>query len=549
MEEVCGRDLSLGWASLHAIRTPSPNDANVAPPRQYRPYKEDAIVSIPLNLDRLRCAVLALCDLLMSTTARAIQLPLGALVGFSQALLSCTHDGDKEDKRAEPAVRAMEEAVVPEIRTLGSDLLSKLATCSERHLTPHSGRFTNIILFHLDLAPPPNQRVVFLRALVSLLTNVHTIHFPPVLNRIAKVLLSTLSALLPTQSDIRAGPASVKGRKGRKRAHDYEGDGIFTATTNAICPTSTHGAMILTALDALRLVLHNPCLPPAIYSLVNRMLLGLNVWLSSLDPARLSGDLSLHAQILRELQGASIDLSADSRSPMDTSLGLIIHELLEPIDDPVSYVQHGRQILYSRLSLKGTPTSTLRELDRLLHPRVPSLVRAPPHVEWLSVFRAEECVEEQEIRETLHIGVVSPSIQVETMGTETQPSISASVPAPLPLHPNPDTLPLPNVDKPTMPLHLSSSNTQATARPDPRPTPTPSYTPDGSSPAQSPSQGRSDPISTLRPLQAHEIAPISGVVAASEGSRLGIVQEVIRAVEDDDDDEEMPSINLESDSD
>jgi hypothetical protein len=65
-------------------------------------------------------------------------------VGFSQALLSCTHDGDKvcrsssaityltevsqEDRRAEPSVRAMEEAVVPEIRTLGSDLLSKLAT-------------------------------------------------------------------------------------------------------------------------------------------------------------------------------------------------------------------------------------------------------------------------------------------------------------------------------------------------------------------------------------------------------------------------------------
>jgi hypothetical protein len=133
------------------------------------------------------------------------------------------------------------------------------------------------------------------------------------------------------------------------------------------------------------------------------------------------------------------------------------------------------------------------------------------------------------------------------MGTETQPSMLASVSAPLPLHPNPDTLP--NIDKPTVPLHLSSSNTQATARPDPRPTPTPSYIPGGSSPAQSPSQGRSDPISTLRPLQAHEIAPISGVVAASEGSRLGMVQEVIRAVEDDDDDEEMPSINLESDSD
>lgn len=77
--------LSVGWASLYAIRTTFPNDgrsdqlstisncalkqssANVAPPKQYQPYKEDATLSIPLNLDRLRCVVLALCDLLTYT--------------------------------------------------------------------------------------------------------------------------------------------------------------------------------------------------------------------------------------------------------------------------------------------------------------------------------------------------------------------------------------------------------------------------------------------------------------------------------------------------
>ncbi len=73
--------LSIGWASLYAIRTTFPNDglinyppfqlkqssANVAPPKQYQPYKEDATLSIPLNLDRLRCVVLALSDLLTYT--------------------------------------------------------------------------------------------------------------------------------------------------------------------------------------------------------------------------------------------------------------------------------------------------------------------------------------------------------------------------------------------------------------------------------------------------------------------------------------------------
>ena len=79
----------------------------------------------------------------------------------------------QEDRRVEPSIRAMEEAAIPEISVLGSDLLSRLAAwyvgaistraahlpvapfSTERHLTPHAGRFTNIILFHLELAPPP----------------------------------------------------------------------------------------------------------------------------------------------------------------------------------------------------------------------------------------------------------------------------------------------------------------------------------------------------------------------------------------------------------
>jgi hypothetical protein len=36
----------------------------MAPPRQHQPDLEDAMVTVPLNLDRLQCAVLVLCDLL-----------------------------------------------------------------------------------------------------------------------------------------------------------------------------------------------------------------------------------------------------------------------------------------------------------------------------------------------------------------------------------------------------------------------------------------------------------------------------------------------------
>ena len=77
-----------------------------------------------------------------STTSRAIQLPLGALVDFTQALLSCTYDGDKvrgspaaitylidvpqEDGPIDSSARSMEAAATPENCALGCDLLSRL---------------------------------------------------------------------------------------------------------------------------------------------------------------------------------------------------------------------------------------------------------------------------------------------------------------------------------------------------------------------------------------------------------------------------------------
>jgi hypothetical protein len=105
--------MTVGSAIQHSNRALKQTSANMPPPIQAQPNLQDAIVTVPLNLDRLRCAVLALCDLLTyaflkkkfdstvssvdirSPTARAVQLPLGALVSFSEALLSCTCDDDK----------------------------------------------------------------------------------------------------------------------------------------------------------------------------------------------------------------------------------------------------------------------------------------------------------------------------------------------------------------------------------------------------------------------------------------------------------------------
>jgi pre-rRNA-processing protein RIX1 len=200
--------------------------------------------------------------------------------------------------------------------------------------------------------------------------------------------------------------------------------------------------------------------------------------------------------------------------------------------------------------LKDTPsTSTLKELDRLLHPRVPSLVRAPLHFELLSLSRTEESVEEQEIRESLRLSVVLPSS--ETTGAETPPSISTSMPALLSHHPNPNTLS--DVDEPEMPTPQPPLYPQASTPPDLRPALVPSHVSSVSSPAQIPSMGRLYSNDTLCPPEADGVTPssMSGVVTASEGSHLGTVLGATNAVQEDDDDEdeEMPSIDMGSDSD
>ena len=197
---------------------------------------------------------------------------------------------------------------------------------------------------------------------------------------------------------------------------------------------------------------------------------------------------------------------------------------------------------------EGTPSSfTLRDLERLLHPRVPPLARALPHVESLCLFRREESLEERELRESLRIAVSSHNDR-ETAGAESQaPTIGLALASPAP-HPNSHTLADVSASNKLAPVLLSPILQLATQI-NPKPCPLPSHTPKASSSPQLQSQAEK-PNETLRPVQAQQIAPfISGDVEASEETRSRPRAEVIYLREDEDEDEEMPSIDMGSDSD
>jgi hypothetical protein len=160
-------------------------------------------------------------------------------------------------------------------------------------------------------------------------------------------------------------------------------------------------------------------------------------------------------------------------------------------------------------------------------------VRSLPHVESLSLFRAEESAEEQGIRKSFNIGIIHPSDDIEITDVENRqlapaPSVLAS------LSPR---------ASPTTPADVSLPKARE---------PEPLQTNRDPSPSQISSQDNrfSEPNNTPRPLPGREIPPSSrsGNLNASEESSLGVAPEVIIPVEEEED-EEMPSIDMGSDSD
>lgn len=166
----------------------------------------------------------------------------------------------------------------------------------------------------------------------------------------------------------------------------------------------------------------------------------------------------------------------------------------------------------------------------MLHPRVPPLVRSLPHVESLSLFRAEESHEETEARETSGIVVLpapQPSVQ-EHITMETSPINPPVAPrivetAMLPISQgSPSNGVLSHSLPPPVSSQLSVSIHQQTK------------------PVESPSVPPPEP-------------PLGRPAATTQSNEFGLQPDPdninlhLEVVEDED--EEMPAIDLQSDSD
>ncbi|KAG6868167.1 hypothetical protein C0993_006835 [Termitomyces sp. T159_Od127] len=502
--------LIFGWNAFLALRstfTSTSETANVP----NSPTIDEALISIPLHMDRLRCCTIILCDLMSAPTHRPVQLPLGLLIKFVSALLICTKD-DKGREHVDPSVHTMELSLIPELWKFGCDLTSFLARCAGHHLTPHLTRLISYLTYHLEQKITSLQRLSILTAIQALLVHCHSLHSPLVPNRLAKAVLPSLSVVLAAQLDSQASgdiAASQKSRKGKKRARGYEGDEVFKLSKEVICPGPIEGQVLVVALEVMRLILRDPSLSPVIHSISARVLLSMLFVLPQTSPISLSTELKFHGDLLHLVRSINVESGSGTSSVMSKSLGCVIRATVVEGNEVRLFTTTCTELKFEQ--------DIQHNLEILLHPRVPPLVRSLPHVESLSLFRVEESQEEFDIRKGLGLCGASPGqsslvedvIMEDFASSETQQvnnrQSAAVAEPPLPQEP------------------FSSSDTNTSAKP---------------------------LLAASVVLMPGTIEPPRPTPAERKSiSKVEIPEPVTAHAQNEEDDEEMPVINLDSDSD
>lgn len=504
------------WAASMGLRTTFPVKNSPLPSSGLT--CDDPVLAVALNLDRLQCSAAALCSLLRTTVQRPVQVPIGHIMEFCLFLLACTADEEKEG-HVDTIVRALELAIVPELQSSACDLLCCLAKTVQHRLTPYVSRLVVMIAYHLEQNPSPERRCALLQCIQALLSNSFPLSSELSSTRLVKAIMLSLMPLLSTQSDAHIGETgSGQSKKGRKRRRDYEGDEVFKLSKDVICSSIAEKKAILCALDALQVTMRGPGLQSAIRSLACRVMLSLSLSLTVMSRSSLSQDVHLHSLVHAKVNGMCLELARGTASVMSRSLGLVLR----------STVTEGNEhTMQTKLQLQ-------QEVDLLLHPRGPPLVRPLPHVEALSLFRAEESNEELAARTSL---ALATTYDANSMDVVADPIMVISTPEPtpqpVPMH---SIMPTPKIGAPE-PISISS------------PVPTSQKTTSSITTAPTKISAEISSATSSRQLTKSLLTPSSSQM---ELAPLMAEPRFIPVVVDDDEEEEkegIPTIDMESDSD
>ncbi|KAI5119513.1 hypothetical protein M0805_002449 [Coniferiporia weirii] len=538
-------------AAVNALRT-----TYVAEGRPSLP-QADPLVSVPLNLDRLRCGVELLCNLLCAIVSRPVSVPMKALVNLCIELIKVAEKGVLPND-ADPLVRTMEASSVAHILELGCCLTGYLSRCVQHKFAPYLTKILYVTAYQLEQTTQLSQRLPFVKLLSSLLKWCLPPSDPLIAGRIVKAILPQLASLLSqkTPAEEPIAPADIGGKKGKKRARGYEGDEVFRIGRAVLCESSSDGEMVLAALDALPYLLRIPDLPVYLQSISSRLLFSLLIALPKLPASSVSQDPVLKDEILVRVKRTCIELSGGSSGVLSKNLPLVVDAITD--DD----------CLPSHAEAYSNGNTLL--IDLMLHPRIPPLLRSLPSLDVLALTNIEESTDEQVTRESLNLRSANDVMNIDMIESNTiapistQQDIHLAPTSILEASTNTFTEALPSTILPTMPPKDSAAvsiqpaptaSTLAASSPAPSQIP-PTHESVG---AISNQKVNSTDVTGFPPRSIHSEnqadvsmrpAPYS-FQTQKERSRSPRPSESIRMIVDSEgeDDIEVPAINMESDTD
>ncbi|TFK28886.1 hypothetical protein FA15DRAFT_753263 [Coprinopsis marcescibilis] len=368
--------LAFGWNAYFALRTTFPSSSTQPPPVQ-----EDPAISIPLNLDRLRCSSAIIQALLNTSNTRPVQISCGQVVRFGLTLLSSTQE-DKIEGFADPAIRASEVAAVSTIWKEGCNVIQSLTETIPQHMNSYLPRICTVITYHLEQpTTTPTQRLFFLDTLYAVHKACPLIESPLLSTRMVKAILPFLTVILHSKGPAAQQEEAIGGsKKSRKRTRNYEGDEIFKVTRDVICTNAVEARIILRVLEVLAHSLKNPNLAEVQVSLVSRVLLSIQLAMGQMSASTFSLDPVWFDMVHKKIQGICTELASSSSAALHRATPLIVASLM-----------------------RSENPEALSSLDLLIHPRLPPMVRPIPPTQSISLFRHEESQEEADARDKLNL--------------------------------------------------------------------------------------------------------------------------------------------------
>ncbi|CCA66610.1 hypothetical protein PIIN_00293 [Serendipita indica DSM 11827] len=389
--------LAEAWHCLEHITGKAVQRAPVKKPFTLPSLPEDPLVAVCIAYKRLSNMVKVMEAMLSANPARAVLVPVAELARLCIHLLHSI--GPNTSQTRDLILMQLERQISPELVSLGAKLAATLASSLRHNLIPHATSILTSFAFHLEQDPSPATLNMLLSNLVVVLDHTAT-HSTLLPARLFRAIVPRLSPLLPKKQAIESinsslTKGSVNGEPGssrkNKKGRQYEGEELLGPLDNSNeLEDPERATTVLLCVDVLERVFREPYLSASLHSLGSRLIIALQLHLTTHPLANppIGGSLAFSTQLqakLVQIQGHLL-LGVAGHAPRGTNH--FVSTL--SICDPESLVAKT-----SKLSLDA--------LDSILHPRMPPAVRPLPKAESLMLFRLEEGKEEREERERLSL--------------------------------------------------------------------------------------------------------------------------------------------------